>query len=380
MRILLVGEYSRLHNSLKEGLTALGHEVCLISTGDYFKKFPADILLKRKFNQGISKKAKVGFYKVFKKDFTSLNILKQFFSYKEELKNFDVVQLINETPLGIQPEEEKKAVDFLKKHNENIFLLSCGTDVSSVSFALKNKLKYSIFTPLQEKKVSEEKYSAALKYTQPEFKKHHHYLYDNIIKGVIASDMDYHIPLKNNPKYLGLIENPVNVEKIKFSSFQQTEKICIFLGINRSNYFLKGIDFFEKALAEIQLKYPTKVEIIKAENLPYQEYIKSYEKADILLDQVYSFDQGYNALEAMAAGKVVFTGAEKEFLKYYDLQENQICINALSDMDDLIEKLAELIENPEKIRKISSQARKFVEEKHHYIQVAQKYLKAWKAT
>ena len=42
MKILLLGEYSRLHNSLKEGLVALGHEVTIVGCGDKFKKFPVD--------------------------------------------------------------------------------------------------------------------------------------------------------------------------------------------------------------------------------------------------------------------------------------------------------------------------------------------------
>src|SRR5690625_7619695 len=125
MRILLVGEYSRLHNSLKEGLIALGHEVVLISSGDFFKKYPADILLERKYDEGLAKKIKVGIYKLFKKDLTSLNILNQFFSQSEKLKNFDIVQLINESPLGIQPEEEKKAIKFLKKNIQKIIHMSC---------------------------------------------------------------------------------------------------------------------------------------------------------------------------------------------------------------------------------------------------------------
>ena len=37
MRILLLGEYSRLHNSLKEGLTALGHEVILLGNEKHIK-------------------------------------------------------------------------------------------------------------------------------------------------------------------------------------------------------------------------------------------------------------------------------------------------------------------------------------------------------
>ena len=42
MKILLLGEYRRLHNSLKEGLVALGHEVIIVGCGDKFKKFPVD--------------------------------------------------------------------------------------------------------------------------------------------------------------------------------------------------------------------------------------------------------------------------------------------------------------------------------------------------
>ena len=59
MKILLVGEYSRLHNSLKEGLENLGHQVTLIATGDYFKDYPADIKLIRKYDTGLGKKLKI---------------------------------------------------------------------------------------------------------------------------------------------------------------------------------------------------------------------------------------------------------------------------------------------------------------------------------
>ncbi len=52
MKILLLGEYSRLHNSLKKGLEYLGHEVTLVSTGDLFKNYPADISIRpRLFTQ-----------------------------------------------------------------------------------------------------------------------------------------------------------------------------------------------------------------------------------------------------------------------------------------------------------------------------------------
>jgi len=45
MNILLIGEYSRLHNSLKEGLQELGHNVVILGFKDGFKDFPVDFPL-----------------------------------------------------------------------------------------------------------------------------------------------------------------------------------------------------------------------------------------------------------------------------------------------------------------------------------------------
>ncbi len=237
--------------------------------------------------------------------------------------------------------------------------------------------RYSIFNPLFDGKVSEKAFFPALKYLKPEYKNLHDFVFENV-DGIIASDLDYHIPLVGNEKYLGLIPNPVNTEKLKFQSFVSEEKIIIFHGINRANYFKKGNDYFEAALEKLQQKYPEKVEVITVENVPYSEYIEKYNSAHILLDQVFAYDQGYNALEAMAKGKVVFTGAEKEFLERYNLMEDKVCINANPDVDYLFKKMEELILNPEKLRVISNNARAFIEQEHDYISITKKYLETWK--
>lgn len=379
MKILLLGEYSRLHNSLKEGLTALGHEVTLIGTGDYFKNFPADIKLKRKFDSGLSRKIKIVLYQFFGVEITSINLKNQFFKHSEKLKGFDVVQLINESPMGIQPNNDIEIITFLKTHNKKLFLLSCGTDYISVKFAFEKNFRYSIFTPFFEAKVTEKAFSHILKYLKPDFIKLHQFVYKNS-EGVMASDMDYHLPLAGHPNYLGLIPNPINTDMLVFLENPIQHKIVIFHGINRGNFYKKGNDLFQKAIQIIQEKYPDKTEIIVVENVAYAEYIKLYDKAHILLDQVYAYDQGYNALEAMAKGKVVFTGAEKEFLDHYNLQIDEVCINALPNVDALVEKLCWLIENPKEIIRIGQNARSFIEREHHYVKIAQKYLDVWTNT
>ena len=47
MRILLVGEYSNVHATLAEGLRMLGHEVTVMSNGDFWKDYPRDINVAR---------------------------------------------------------------------------------------------------------------------------------------------------------------------------------------------------------------------------------------------------------------------------------------------------------------------------------------------
>src|SRR5690606_29915537 len=204
----------------------------------------------------------------------------------------------------------------------------------------------------------------------------HDFIFEKL-DGIITSDLDYHIPLQGHKKYLGLIPNPVNTDKLQYSSLSTEGKIIIFHGINRAHYFKKGNDYFEMALEQTQKKFPSKVEIISVEDIPYSEYIEKYNSAHIILDQVFAYDQGYNALEAMAKGKVVFTGAETEFLEYYDLTE-KVAINALPDSEKIAAELENLILNPDKIERIGKNARSFIEREHDYIDVARLYIQTWK--
>ncbi|WDF64695.1 glycosyltransferase [Flavobacterium sp. KACC 22763] len=375
MKVLLVGEYSHLHNSLKDGLQALGHEVFIVGRKDGFKNFPVDFPIQKKWDSGLLKKAKVALYKLSGFDISSFFTYCQFLKFKKQCSGFDVVQLINENSFECQPYFEKKIISHLSKNNQKLYLLSCGYDYLNVKYCFENPDFKSVIPLYLNHKIDKKSFGNVLKFREKAFFRLHQFIYKNC-HGIIASDFDYHLPLQGNSKYLGLIPNPINIDKLQFESLNIDDKIIIFHGINNDNYIKKGNDYFEKALEIIQEKYAKKVEIITVRSVPYGEYINLYNRCHILLDQIYAYDQGYNALEAMAKGKVVFTGAENEFISHYNLSK-KVCINAIPDLDYLVDELSFLIENPDEIMAIGKRARAFIEEHHHYKKIAEKYISKW---
>ena len=378
MKILLIGEYSNLHNSLKQGLQKNGFEVTLLSTGDGFKNFDSDIpikstLFENKFLKLIAKLIDrlIG---------VSLNEIEIFIKaiFKiNKLKGFDIVQLINERSFGTSPRLEKTILKYIFKNNKKVFLLACGVDTVSIKYASEKKFRYSILSPYFKNKNLKGEFKHTVKYLNSNYLMLGEYVRDNV-KGIISSDLDYHIPYENFNKYLGMIPNPINIDKLKKREINKKNKIFILHAINSKNKIKKGNEFFEKSLMLIEEKYKNKIKIVKTIDRPYSEHIINVNECDILLDQVYAYDQGYNALEAMALGKVVFTGAEKEWVEFYNIKEDSIAINALPDISKIVEKLSWLIENPMQLKSISKNARKFIEEHHDYKNIANKYLKTWK--
>ena len=378
MKILLLGEYSRLHNSLKEGLVALGHEVKIVGTGDKFKMFPVDYSIAAKIcnKYNWTKLVCSTIRKLTGIDLEKIEKAIRFYKLLPKLNGFDHVQLINSDALETYPFLARLLYKKLFVFIKNRSLLICGDETPVVSYQLTGELKYSVLTPYLQNPSLQKTFHYSLKYQKKSYRNTYNYLVENCQK-LITSDLDYEIPMQKMGYSTTFIPNPINTDRLKHQELVIADKIIIFLGINRLSYLKKGIHYFEEALALIQEKKADKIEIITTENLPYTEYMSRYHKANIILDQVNAYDQGYNALEAMAQGKVVFTGAENEFLHHYELPEDEVCINALPDAIKIAEKLSYLIEHPEKIIEISKKARNFIEKEHEYKRIAQRYLDCW---
>lgn len=378
MKILLFGEYSNFHNSLKKGLNKLGHTVVLASRKDGFKSYPVDI----SFDPVITIKKPLKYirslvFRICKFDIAIFEIIFFFLKHKRLLKDFDVVQLINEYPIKSTPFFDRLILNFIFKHNKKVFVSACGDDVTYLNFILNSSLEYHILTPYLNYPHLKNHFKYSLDYLKAPYKKLSNFVLSNV-DSVIPADLDYYMAYKNHPKTKPLIPFPINIDSLKYTPLKIENKIKIFHGINRINFYKKGNDYFCKALEIIKKKYSEQIIITEVENIPYKDYISLYNDSHILLDQVYSYDQGYNALEAMAKGKVVFTGVSKEFLEYYQI-DNQIAINAIPDVKSIVDNLSFLIENPSEIINISKNARNYIVQFHDYKKVAKQYLECWKS-
>ena len=376
MRILLIGEYSLLHNSLKEGLVKLGHEVVLIGNSNGFKCYPVDYDCEAKFfKQNIFTIPRKIIYRIFKFDFALLEHGIRFYFFLPKLKNFDVVQFVNEAPISTQKNMELFLIKKIVKLNRRFFLLSCGIDCMTLKFYLKNKTYKSVMQPLFQNPKLHKEFITYNNYLKKGHLRIHNFMMQNF-DGLMATDFDYVDATKNYPIFSSFIPYPIDTTKLFFKELKTENKIVIFLGINKWNYNQKGIPYFEKALKIIKEKHGDKVDIIITNTVPYPVYIDLYNKAHILLDQAFSRDQGYNALEAMAKGKVVFTGMEPEVEAYYNLTA-KVCINAKPDVDYLVNELSFLIDNPHEITAIGKRARAFIEKEHDCVKIAERYLEVW---
>ena len=131
MKILLLGEFSGLHNNLKDGLIDLGHEVVIASAQDGFKKIPVDI----NFESNLP-----GFLGVIGR-----NIMNPIINL-HKLVDFDVVQIMNPFQFYIKSLPSAYFLDQIIKNNKKTFLLAAGSD----AYFWRNGKKLLKYGPFEE--------------------------------------------------------------------------------------------------------------------------------------------------------------------------------------------------------------------------------------
>lgn len=362
MKILLIGEYSNLHWGLSEGLKELGHEVCVISNGDFWKNYQRDISLVRDNT----------------KPFSGIRYICKTISLLPRMRDYDIVQLINPMFLEIKAEYITPFYRYLRKHNKKIFLGAFGMDALWVKAGTDtNTFRYSDFN-IGNKVIDNESTRELVKDWSGTAKERLNYMIADDCNGIIAGMYEYHTAYKQcyNDK-LTYIPMPINITQIDRQQIEEHDKIRFFIGIQKSRSQYKGTDIMLRALMRIKDTYPDKCEILKAENIPFDKYSKMIDDCDVLLDQLYGYSPGMNALLALAKGKIVVGGAEEEC--YEILNENKLrpMINVIPDEKDVYDKLESLLLSPQKIKQLKHESLLYVEKHHNHRKVAEQYLKFW---
>lgn len=362
MKILLIGEYSNVHWTLAEGLRSLGHTVCVVSNGDFWKDYKRDISLVRKYT-------KVG----------GLRYLLKTYSLLPRLRGYDIVQLINPMFLELKAERIAPIYRYLKKHNRKVFLGAFGMDAYWVEACTSTpyRFRYSDFN-IGNNRISNS-YVAEQEADWKETAKAR--LNKEIAEkcnGIIAGLYEYYAAYseKHGDK-LRYIPFPVEPDNSVVQYYSPERKIRFFIGIQKERSIYKGTDIMLRALERLAHDYPGECEMLKAESVPFEQYSQMINDCDILLDQLYGYSPAMNALLAMSKGKIVVGGAEEECYDILGEKELRPMINVIPDEKDVYNRLKWLVDNKAQIAKMQQQSIEFVNKHHHPIKVAKEYLEFW---
>lgn len=363
MKILLLGECSNLHWTLAEGLRAIGHDVTVASDGSKWMANKRDIDLTR---------SSYGLTGTIRYTYQLLKNINQF-------RGFDIVQIKNPLFVDLKADKNLLIYKFLKKYNKKVFLGAFGTDYYWIKACLdKQMFRYSDYfigdqptnIPLADQ-LAKEWFDKPKKYLNE-------YIADSC-DGIIACLYEYYAAYeKMYPDKLTYISEPVNISSLKFRQKGVSDrKIRFFIGIQTDRHQLKGTNLLLKCINQMQERYKNDVDIRKAESVPNSKYLSMLSESDIILDQIYSYTPGMNALSAMALGLVAVSGAEPELYELLKEAENKPIINVLPNEQDIFDKLEQIVLNKEQIATHSLSSRQFIEKHHDSILIAQKYIDFW---
>ena len=373
MKILLFGEYSNVHWTLAQALRKLGHEVIVVSNGDEWKAYPADISLIRKPGR-----------------WGRLIYLLRVLLLLPKLRGYDVVQLINPVHfVDLKAERAVRIYDYLRRHNKKVFLGAFGYDYHYVyDSVVRRTLRYcDFYTPTRE--VHHEWNDANERDWLHTYKKeaciHIAETCDGIISGLYEYDVAYRPYFSDKTTFIPL---PIDVAKgdgVKDGhstpytiNTTQENKLRFFIGINRSRTMLKGTDIMLRALERLVADYPDRAAMVKAESVPFAEYKEMMCSSDVLLDQIYSYTPAMNALQAMSQGLVVVSGGEEENYGILGETELRPIINVQPDEEDVYRQLEWLVLHPERIAQLKRDSIEYVSRHHDSLKVAKRYLEVWR--
>lgn len=357
MKILLIGDYSNVHNTLAAGLRSLGHKCVVASDGDHWKDYPRDIDLKREFGMK-----------------GNLSFVYRLMKALPKLKGYDVVQLINPVFLELKAERMMPFYNYLRRNNRKVVMGAFGMDYYWVKVNTDVRpLRYSDFNFGDTIRKDKE----ALLFQKE---------YDNTPKAKLCQDIarDCDWIVAGLQEYWATYDAvPELRDKMSFIPFpivsespvidEGLHPLRIFVGISRNRSAYKGTDIMLRAAQAVKEKYPDRVELQIAEGVPFDEYKTMMDSADCILDQLYSYTPAMNALLAMSKGIINVGGGEPENYEILGESELRPIVNVEPDYESCFRELERLALHPEIVPQLKRQSVEYVRKHHDYVKVAREY-------
>ena len=363
MKILLLGESSFVHSTLRKGFSELGHDVVFMSYGTKFKLCPQDIDLRRNMKWG--------------KLSGILLILKLLINCRKLFGN-DIVQIHNFQFVPLKVWLNNVLLFLLKIGNKRVVKGCYNDDIIVFRGQARGMLKYSD-THIGTKAINESENKARLaEHMRSDYihcceysnKKadallpclYEYYVYYNIPE---YKDKLYYMPLP--------MEIPNDILSQKYNKVKFPIKVLV--GIQEKRDYLKGAGVIAEYVERLSQENPGKIEIKKVYDVPYDDYCKMLDEADVLVDQLYSYTPSMNSLAAMAHGAVVIGGGEEEYYDFIGEEKLRPIINVRPMDDDYnMNMLRNTLLYTEKIEQMKYEGIDFIRKHHDYLLIAKKHI------
>ena len=273
MKILLIGEYSNVHNSLKAGLERLGHKVVVASNGDYWKAYPRDINLVRPSGR-----------------FAGLRLLLHLLANLHKLRGYDIVQIINPVFIDLKAKRIQPIYNYLRRHNKKIIMGAFGMDYYWVYVnSTTMPLRYSDFNIGKTLRTNKDAIIEQHDWINTDKEKLNKTI-ANDCDGIVAGLYEYKVCYQQFfPKKTVFIPFPIITEGKNAKAERLDGPLKLFIGISKNRSEYKGTDIMLRAAKAVKADYPELLELRIAEGIPFNEYVKLMEGSDAILDQLYSY-------------------------------------------------------------------------------------------
>lgn len=362
MKILLLGEASFVHATLKAGLEALGHEVTVASSGNSWHDAPRDIDLRRDMRLGMA---------------GGIAVLWRLARSRRRLSGCDIVQIHSYAPLPLGMRWNMRLLRLLKRHNRCLVKLCLGDDPQVFKSQMAGTPAYSDTFWGGRRQNTRENGARLAEQRLPGVKACWREA-TRLAERLVACLYEYYLNYDTPPFGGKLCYIPLPIEipaerDIRVKGRGKT--IDILVGIQADRDYMKGARRIAAMLETLSRRNPGRLRIHYAENVPYGEYCRMLCRADVLADQLYSYTPSMNSLAAMARGTVVIGGGEEDFYRFIGEKELRPIINVRPDVPDEenIRALAGALLTPGRIAEMSRQSVEFVRKYHDHRLVARQY-------